>query len=59
MDADTLIAMAGLTALAAAALTGAVWDSALVSTPVRGRTRSRGRHAMPVNTPARAREIAG
>ncbi|MCV7279940.1 hypothetical protein H7J88_09795 [Mycolicibacterium flavescens] len=48
--------MAGLTALAAAALTGAVWDSALVSSPVRVRTRSRGRHAMPVNAPTPARD---
>ncbi|SEH88929.1 hypothetical protein SAMN04489835_5318 [Mycolicibacterium rutilum] len=57
MDADTLIAMAGLTALAAAALTGAVWDSALVSSPVRVRPRSRGRHAL--DAPTRARELAG
>ncbi|WP_162277387.1 hypothetical protein [Mycolicibacterium rutilum] len=49
--------MAGLTALAAAALTGAVWDSALVSSPVRVRPRSRGRHAL--DAPTRARELAG
>ncbi|KUH82985.1 hypothetical protein AU186_21000 [Mycobacterium sp. GA-1999] len=50
MDADTLIAMAGLTALGAAVLTGAIWDSPLVSAPARlGRQqRPYGRHAMPV-----------
>lgn len=49
MDADTLIAMAGLTALGAAVLTGAIWDSPLVSAPARlGRQqRPYGRHAMP------------
>lgn len=55
MDADTLIAMAGLTALGAAVLTGAIWDSPLVSTPARlGRQpRPYGRHAMPVTAPSK------
>ncbi|MGV0850739.1 hypothetical protein [Mycolicibacterium phlei] len=43
MDADTLIAMAGLTALGAAALTGAIWDSPLVvgARPAGGQDRGR------------------
>ncbi|WP_156426570.1 hypothetical protein [Mycobacterium sp. IS-3022] len=55
MDADTLIAMAGLTALGAAVFTGAIWDSPLVSAPVRlGRQqRPYGRHAMPVTAPSK------
>lgn len=55
MDADTLIAMAGLTALAAAVFTGAVWDSPLVTAPARvSRRRPYGRHAMPVTAPRKA-----
>lgn len=48
MNADTIIAMAGLTALAAAAFTGAIWDSPLVVSPTRPvrRERTYGRHAM-------------
>ncbi|WP_156616957.1 hypothetical protein [Mycobacterium sp. 852014-52144_SCH5372336] len=61
MDPDTLVAMAGLTALGAAVFTGAVWDSPLVSAPARlGRQqRPYGKHAMPVSTPRKAREFAG
>lgn len=55
MDADTLIAMAGLTALGAAVLTGAIWDSPLVSASARlGRQqRPYGRHAMPATAPSK------
>ncbi len=60
MDPDTLVAMAGLTALGAAVFTGAIWDSPLVSAPVRlSRQRPDGRHAMPVNTSSKAGEFAG
>ncbi|WP_156744465.1 hypothetical protein [Mycobacterium sp. E740] len=61
MDADTLIAMAGLTALGAAVLTGAIWDSPLLSAPARPVRQQRpyGRHAMPAKSPWRLREIAG
>jgi hypothetical protein len=61
MDADTLIAMAGLTALGAAVFTGAIWDSPLVTAPARlGRQqRPYGRHAMPANAPRKAQEFAG
>lgn len=57
MNADTMIAMAGLVALGAAAFTGAIWDSPLVSAPSRPARRQRpyGRHAMPVGQPAQAR----
>lgn len=56
MDADTLIAMAGLTALGAAAFTGAIWDSPLVTAPARiGRQqRPYGKHALPAPTPRKA-----
>ena len=61
MNADTIIAMAGLVALGAAAFTGAIWDSPLVSAPSRPNRRHQpyGRHAMPVDTPAAARVAAG
>lgn len=61
MDADTLIAMTGLTALGAAVFTGAIWDSPLVTAPARlGRQqRPYGKHAMPVNTRRKAQEFAG
>ncbi|OBG95468.1 hypothetical protein A5698_15385 [Mycobacterium sp. E136] len=60
MDPDTLVAMAGLTALGAAVFTGAIWDSPLVTAPARlTRQRPYGKHAMPVNTPSKAREFAG
>lgn len=61
MDPDTLVAMAGLTALGAAVFTGAIWDSPLVTATTRlgKHDRPYGKHAMPVNTPGKAREFAG
>jgi len=35
MNSDTIIAMSGLTGLAGAALTGALWDTPVVMTPLR------------------------
>jgi hypothetical protein len=60
MNADTIIAMAGLVALGAAAFTGAIWDSPLVSSTARVGRRHQpyGRHAMPLDTPAAARVAA-
>lgn len=56
MNADTIIAMAGLVALGAAAITGAIWDSPLVALSLfERRQRPYGRHAMPTDTPARTR----
>jgi hypothetical protein len=55
MDSEMIIAMAGLTALGAAAFTGAIWDSPLVSPRPRKR---RGRHAMPAGMAATARKTA-
>ncbi len=60
MNADTMIAMAGLMALGAAAFTGAIWDSPLVvaaAQPER-RQRSRGRHAMPAAMRTRVQQTA-
>lgn len=56
MNADTITAMAGMVALGAAAFTGAIWDSPLVSSPALWGRRQRpyGRHAMPADTPARS-----
>lgn len=47
MDGDTMIAAAGLIALAIAGLTGALWDSPLVTAPFRERetTQPEGRRA--------------
>ncbi|WP_347683297.1 hypothetical protein [Mycobacterium sp. B14F4] len=58
MNADTIIAMAGLVALGAAAFTGAIWDSPLVASPSLRRQRPYGRHAMPADTPATTRVAA-
>ena len=59
MNADTIIAMAGLTALGAAVFTGAIWDSPLVSAPSRvGRfRRPQGRHAMPASATTHSRRM--
>lgn len=48
MDGDTMIAIAGLVGLGATALTGALWDSPLVTGHFAGwwSARSHGRHAM-------------
>jgi hypothetical protein len=35
MNSDTILALSGLICLAAAALTGALWDTPLVMTPFR------------------------
>lgn len=47
MNPDTMIAAAGLFSLGIAALTGAVWDSPVLTAPLRvGRQhRTSGRHA--------------
>ncbi|ULE33376.1 hypothetical protein [Mycobacterium sp. IDR2000157661] len=60
MNADTIIAMAGLVALGAAAFTGAIWDSPLVSSAALFGRRQHpyGRHAMPADTPVRTRAHA-
>lgn len=60
MNADTIIAMAGLVALGAAAFTGAIWDSPLVSSDALFGRRQQpyGRHAMPIDAPARLRAHA-
>jgi hypothetical protein len=34
MDSDTILALSGLTGLAVAALTGALWGTPLVTTPL-------------------------
>lgn len=60
MSADTIVAMAGLVALGAAAFTGAVWDSPLVSSAalLGRRQQPYGRHARPTDAPVRARTHA-
>ena len=58
MNPDTIVAMAGLVALGAAAFTGAIWDSPLVSSAARPARRPYGRHAMHTDTPTRARTAA-
>ena len=35
MDSDTILALSGLMCLAAAVLTGALWDTPVVTTPFR------------------------
>lgn len=49
MGSETIVAVSGLVGLGAAVLTGALWDSPLVSALLRLREnlRSQGRHAMP------------
>jgi hypothetical protein len=49
MSNETIVAASGLIALGTAALTGAIWDSPLVTTSLRllDNLRSQGRHAMP------------
>jgi hypothetical protein len=49
MSNETIVAASGLIALAAAVLTGAIWDSPLVAVSLRvvENLRSQGRHAMP------------
>lgn len=61
MNADTIIPMAGLVALGAAVVTGAIWDSPLVSAPSRvlRRQRPHGRHAMAAGGPSRGAARSG
>jgi hypothetical protein len=49
MSSETIVAVSGLIGLGAAALTGALWDSPLVTAffGLRDNLRSQGRHAMP------------
>ena len=49
MGSETIVGVSGLIGLGAAVLTGALWDSPLVSALLRLREnlRSQGRHAMP------------
>ena len=49
MGSETIVAVSGLIGLGAAVLTGALWDSPLVTALLRLREnlRSQGRHAMP------------
>jgi hypothetical protein len=49
MSSETIVAASGLIGLGAAVVTGAIWDSSLVTAPLRlvENLRSEGRHAMP------------